>query len=125
IAAGQALINSFVAFTQILAHPLLPFPANVAAAGVVLATGIATQVKIMSTPIAAETGGSFTVSDTGGGVDQGVMRVNAGETVDVTPAGESGGGSSRIIVQIDRQTIFDVVNEGFRSGDLIVSTANV
>jgi hypothetical protein len=34
------------------------------------------------------------------------------------------GRSQRIIVQIEKQTLFDVMNEGIRSGDIELATAN-
>jgi hypothetical protein len=59
------------------------------------------------------------VPDTGGGVDGSYMRVNAGETVDVMPRGED---SSPYVIHnvlmIERRVIYDVVNEGVRSGDI-------
>jgi len=59
-------------------------------------------------------------------VDDAFMRVNRGEEVSVTPRAEAGGANKqRIIVNIDKQTIFDVINAGIRSGDIYISTANI
>jgi hypothetical protein len=86
---------------------------------------LASQIKIWSTPIpSAETGGRFIVPN-GVGSDSQIMRVNPGEEIDVTPRGQVGGGAAQnIIVQIEKQVLFDVMNEGIRSGDVIISTAN-
>jgi hypothetical protein len=121
-ASAQALINSYLAFTNALAT--VPFPFNYVAAAGVLASGIAQQVKILSTPIpSAETGGRFIVPN-GVGSDSQIMRVNPGEEIDVTPRGMVGNNSQNIIVQIDKQPIFDIVNDGIRSGDILIQAAN-
>jgi hypothetical protein len=123
IASAQALINSYLAFTNALAT--VPYPFNYVAAAGVLASGIAQQVKILSTPIpSAETGGRFIVPN-GVRSDSQIMRVNPGEEINVTPRGEAGNGSAQnIIVQIEKQTIFDVINDGIKSGDILIQAAN-
>lgn len=125
LAASQAGINSALAFTQALYKSDLPPPFNIILAGTVLAAGLAEQVKIATAPISAETGGQFTVPSGGGGVDRHLYAFNDGEEINVTPRGAYSGGQTRIIVQLDRQTLFDVVNDGIRSGDIVVSTANL
>jgi hypothetical protein len=122
-ASAQALINSYLAFTQALASGPPPF--NYIAATGVLASGIAAQVKIFTTPIpSAETGGRFIVPNSVGSDSQ-LMRVNAGEEVDVTPRGQVGfNRQQNIIVQIEKQTIFDVINDGIRSGDVLIAAVN-
>jgi tape measure domain-containing protein len=125
LSAAQAGINSYLAFTKTLADGG-PYPLNIVNAAAALASGLAQQVAIWSTPIpSAETGGRFIVPDVSPRVDSAMMRLNPGETVDVTPRGESGGGSQRITVMLDRQPLFDVINDGIRSGDIILSLANV
>jgi hypothetical protein len=121
-AAAEAAINSALAFTKALASS--PPPMNYVLAAGVLATGIAQQVKIMGTNIpSAETGGRFIVPNSIGS-DSTYMRVNSGEEVNVTPRGETGfSGTQRITVQLEKQTIFDVVNNGIRSGDVILAVA--
>jgi hypothetical protein len=123
LSAAQAAINSYLAFTQALAS--VPFPANIVAAAAVLATGIATQVKILSTPIpSAETGGTFIVPQ-GRSVDDKLYAFNGGEEVNVTPRGMTNlSGSQNITVQIDKQVIFDVVNDGIRSNDILIEAVN-
>jgi hypothetical protein len=122
-AAAEAAINSYLAFTEALASS--PPPLNYIAAAGVLASGIAQQVKILSTPIpSAETGGRFIVPYSAGS-DNGFMRVNSGEEVEVTPRGMAGFNKlQQIIVQIEKQTIFDVMNEGIRSGDILIQAVN-
>jgi hypothetical protein len=120
ISAATAAVNSYMAFTGVLAAeaPLGPVVAAIQA-GSILALGLAQQAKILSTPIAAETGGRFMVPNTGGGVDGGYLRVNSDEVVDVTPRGESA--SPYVIhnvLMIEHQVVYDVVNEGIRSGDI-------
>jgi hypothetical protein len=123
MASAQAAINSYLAFTEALAT--VPYPFNYVAAAGVLASGIAMQVKIMSTPIpSAETGGRFIVPNAVGSDSQ-IMRVNPGEEIDVTPRGMTGSNTAQnIIVQIEKQTIFDVVNDGIRGGDILIQAVN-
>jgi uncharacterized radical SAM superfamily protein len=125
MAAAQAAINSYLAFTQVLADPSLPTAVKAISAAGILASGLAQQIKILSTPIpSAETGGRFIVPN-GVGSDSKIMRVNPGEEIDVTPRGMTGNGAAQnIIVQIDKQPIFDVVNDGIRSGDILIQAAN-
>jgi tape measure domain-containing protein len=119
LSSAMAGINSFVAFTGALAAFAELGPLAYVQAGAILAAGLAQQAKIIATPITAETGGRFMVPDTGGRVDGAYMRVNADEVVDVTPRGES---ASPYVVHnvlmIERRVIYDVVNEGFDSGDI-------
>jgi hypothetical protein len=122
-ASAQALINSYLAFTNALAE--VPYPFNYAAAAGVLASGIAQQVKIISTAIpSAETGGRFIVPHSVGS-DSSLMRVNSDEEVEITPRGMTGyNNTQNIVVQIEKQTIFDVINEGIRSGDVLIAAVN-
>jgi hypothetical protein len=123
IASAEAAINSYLAFTKALASA--PWPYNIVAAAGVLASGLAQQIKIISTPIpSAETGGRFIVPNAVGSDSQ-LMRVNPGEEVEVTPRGMIGSNENQhITVQIEKQTIFDVINDGIRSGDVLISAAN-
>jgi hypothetical protein len=53
------------------------------------------------------------------------MRVNKGEEIEVTPRGMTGFNKQQnIIVQMDKQVLFDVMNDGIRSGDILISAAN-
>jgi hypothetical protein len=121
-AAAQAGINSYLAFTTALASSPPPF--NYVAAAGVLASGLAQQIKIVSTAIpSAETGGRFIVPNSSGS-DNSLMRVNSGEEINVTPRGMAGNNSQNITVQLDKQVLFDVVNNGIRSGEVLISAAN-
>jgi hypothetical protein len=123
LASAEAMINTLVAFTEALASG--PPPWNFIQAGAVMASGIAAQIKILSTPIpSAETGGRFIVPHSVGS-DGSLMRVNSDEEVEVTPRGMTGYNKAQnIIVQIEKQTIFDVMNEGIRSGDVLIAAVN-
>jgi hypothetical protein len=118
LASAEAAINSYLAFTKTLAE--VPYPYNIAAAGGVLAAGLAQQIKIMSTEIpSAETGGRFMVPDLSPRVDGVGLRVNPGETIDVTPRGESaGGGAVTINLIIDGSVLARVVNAQIRAGEI-------
>jgi hypothetical protein len=122
-ASAQAAINSYLAFTSAL--KTVPFPFNYAAAAGVLASGLAQQAKIISTSIpSAETGGRFIVPRSIGS-DNTLMRVNSDEEVEVTPRGMSGSSKAQnIVVQIEKDTIFSVVNDGIRSGDILIAATN-
>jgi hypothetical protein len=97
-------------------------PLNYIAAGAVLASGIAAQAKIWSTPLpSAETGGRFLVPDVSGigRTDGSLLRVNAGEQADITPRGMVGREDERhLIIKMGEQVLYDVVNKGIRSGDI-------
>jgi hypothetical protein len=123
LASFEAGINSALAFTKALASA--PWPMNIAAAAGVLASGIAQQIKINSAPLpSAETGGRFIVPNSVGS-DSSYMKVNSGEEIDVTPRGMTGYSKPQhITVQIEKQTIFDVVNDGIRSGDVLIAAVN-
>jgi hypothetical protein len=123
LAATEAAINSALAFTKALASA--PPPTNLILAGAALAAGIAQQVKIISTPIpSAETGGRFIVPHSVGS-DSTYMKVNSNEEVEITPRGQVGfNNRQNIIVQIEKQVLFDVMNDGIRSGDILVSAVN-
>jgi len=65
LAMAQAGINSYLAFTEVLASNI-PYPYNIVAAGTVLASGLASQISIATTDIpSAATGGIVLPSDGG------------------------------------------------------------
>jgi hypothetical protein len=123
LASAEAAINSYLAFDKALAAGVPPW--NYIAAAGVLAAGLAKQAQIIATSIpSAETGGRFVVPQSVGS-DSSYMRVNSGEEIEVTPRGMTGfSGSQSITVQIEKQTIFDVVNDGIRSGDVLIMATN-
>jgi tape measure domain-containing protein len=116
IAAAESAINTALAATKALASGVPPW--NYAAAAGVVAAGVAQQMKINSTPIpSAETGGRFMVPETFTGVDSGLMRVNRGEAVDITPRGGGAGDApQRIVINIDGRTFIDFMNDNLRGG---------
>ena len=118
MAIVQAGINTALAVTKALSQGGL-FGA-VKAIGIGM-KGAAQKAKIVSSMIpSAETGGRFVVPPSRG-VDNSIMRVNPGETVDITPRGMAGGGEiTQNIFKINEQVIFDIVNKGGRSGDISV-----
>jgi tape measure domain-containing protein len=122
---AQAGINTALAATEALASA--PPPINFALMAAVIAAGIAQQVQIATTPLklpSAETGARFIVPQSVGS-DSTLMRVNSGEEVDVTPRGMTGFNERQTItVQIEKQTIFDVVNDGIRGGDIVIQATN-
>jgi hypothetical protein len=122
-AAAEAAINSYLAYTVALASGSPPF--NYIAAAGVLASGLAQQIKIISTAIpSAETGGRFIVPRSVGS-DGTLMKVNSDERVNITPRGMTGFNETQhITVQLEKQTLFDVMNDGIRSGDILISAAN-
>ena len=129
LAAAEAAINTGLAFTKTLADGG-PFPLNAINAAAILATGIKTQIDIANTPIpSAQTGtglGGFTIPDTPSTRTDNVGIVaGPGETVNVTPRGESARGQQRIVVEIGREAIIDVVNDGIDSGDVRITTDNI
>jgi hypothetical protein len=117
IASAEAAINSMLAFTKALAS--VPYPYNFIAAGSVLASGLAQQIKIISTPIpSAETGGRFIVPNSTG-VDGSYMKVNQGEQVDVTPRGQVGNNESFNFQFLFNGEVFaDIINKLAKSGEL-------
>jgi len=128
LSSAQALINSYLAFTQVLADPSFvgrPWMRAISGASV-LAAGLAQQINILKVPT-AETGGRFTVPDVSGGPDSAVMRVNPGETVDVQSrsATTTGGGTQNIIVQLDTAVLFTAINRGIMSGDIRITNKNI
>lgn len=120
LASAEAAINSYLSFTAALAQ--VPYPYNLVAAAGNLAAGLAQQAKILSTPLpGAETGGRFLVPDLSPRrrVDGVGLRVNPGETIDVTPRGESAGGQVfHFVFKMDEKIIWEIVNKGARAGEL-------
>jgi hypothetical protein len=97
-----------------------PSPLGIAGIASASAVGTAQLAALMATPIpSAETGGRFVVPDTASGVDGGLLRVNRGEEVNVTPRGDvSEGRVIHLVVNLDGQPIIDFMNRKLRSGDV-------
>ena len=113
----EAGINSALAFTQALASA--PPPLNYIAAAGVMAAGITKQIQIANTEIpSAETGGRFIVPNSTG-VDSQIMRVNPGESIDVTPRGMTGQQESfNFNFVMDGGVLAEVINKKARAGEL-------
>lgn len=82
-------------------------------------------VSIPSPPT-FQTGGSFTVPENPQSTrgDSQLIRVNPGETADITPRGE-GGGSMSIRVDLEGRTLIDFVNDKIESGEIVIRTDNI
>lgn len=117
-ASAQAAINSYLAFTQVLASTTVPTLAKPAVAAATLAAGIAQQVKIISTPIPGfEQGGIVPGTSFTG--DKVPIRVNSGEEVITRNDPRhalNGGGSQTININIGNKpfatAVVDAVNTG-------------
>lgn len=105
-----------------------PFiPAGLAAAAVATAmTGIQLATLKASKPkLSAETGGRFTVPENAGSArgDSQNIRVNPGETIDVTPRGEG----RKLVVNnyLDKRLLWSVMQDGIDSGVITVTADNL
>ena len=116
MAIVQAGINTALAVTKALAQGGL-FGA-VKAIGIGM-KGAAQKAKIVSSMIpSAETGGRFVVPQSRG-VDSSIMRVNPGETIDVTPRGMAGQGESfNFSFSLDGSVFAEIINKQARAGEL-------
>jgi hypothetical protein len=122
IAHAEAGINTYAAAVTAFKNGG-GFPLGAIAMAATIAMGLAQQAKIANTPLSlptAETGGSFIVPDVSPRVDGIGLRVNAGERIDVTPAGRAGDGGLTVhnVLMLDRRVLFEAVNEGITSGEI-------
>jgi len=116
MALVQAGINTALAITNALAN--IPPPANIAKAIAVGITGAAQKAKIISSMVpSAETGGRFVVPHSRG-VDSGIMRVNPGEEINVTPRGMTGGEAFNFSFVFGETEFAQIINKIARSGEL-------
>jgi tape measure domain-containing protein len=122
VMTAQAVMQTYAAANAALASG--PPPWNFIQMAAVIAAGLANVIKITTTKIpSAETGGRFIVPESNR-VDDKLYRFNGGEEIDVTPRGETGNGRPQsFIFKIGEQTIFDIVNHGLRTGDIVFDTA--
>jgi len=131
LASAQAGINSYLAFTQVLADPTKISPFKEIAAAGVLASGIASQVRIINTPIpTAQTGTpleGLTVPDSGRSsrADNIGVRVSPGETVSVTPRGETGGNTITANFILNDEVLASAVNRLIESQDIRITNDNI
>ena len=117
MALVQAGINTALAVTNALAN--VPAPANIAKAIAVGIKGAAQKAQIVSSMVpSAETGGRFIVPPSRG-VDNTIMRVNPGETVDIEPRGAGRGAETfSFNLVMDSQVLASVINAKARAGEL-------
>ncbi|MGD8501178.1 MAG: hypothetical protein PVJ86_11055 [Phycisphaerales bacterium] len=127
LASAQAAINSYLAFTQVLADPTLPTVLKVISAAGILASGIAQQAQIIGTPIpSAQTGGSFEIPETTSSrADNVGVMASPGERVDITPRGEEGGRSLQVEVVLSDEVLFSAVTRGIESGRVRITQDNI
>lgn len=123
LAATQAAINSYLAFTQVLADPSLPFFLKAVSAASILASGLAQQKNIWS----AETGGRFTVpgNNASSRGDSQRIAVNPGEEINVTPRGETGGKMITVNNYFDKSLLWSVTQEGIDQGEITITNDNI
>lgn len=126
VAIGEATISSYLAFDKVLAQNL-PFPVNMVAAGITLAAGLAKVGAIASTPISAQTGlTSYEVPDIRQNRNDGApVKAQAGETVTVTPRGESAMGVTNVLIKIGEAELFSIVQKGINTGEISVTNNNI
>ena len=128
MSAAQAGINSYLAFTQVLADATIwPSWLRLPLAGTILAAGLAKQAAIWSTPITAETGlSSYTVPDVRSNrLDSAPVMAQAGETVSVTPRGEDRSNVTSVSIQIGEAQLFKVIQRGINTGQININNKNV
>lgn len=126
VASAQAAINTALAFTSALAT--VPYPFNFIAGATVIAAGLAAQARIISTPIpSAQTGlTDFTVPDTPGNKNDGAaFKAAPGETVNVTPRGESAAKMAQVEVKIGEAPLISVIQKWLDTGKLTVNDRNI
>ena len=125
LASAQAAINSYLAYTQVLASTSIPVPAKPFVAASVLASGLAQQASILSTEIPSYADGGIVGGSSYNGdnvitaQNSGEMNINRADQQSLFNAIKSGslGGGGTIILQLpDGSTlakyIVDTVNTG-------------
>ncbi len=124
-ASAEAAINSYLAFTQVLADPTLGAFTKPIMAASVLASGLAQQVKILSTPIPSfETGGivpgnSYTGDNVQANVNSAEMiltQAQQAKLFDLANGGSSSGGNMTVYLKLPDNTSVKWVVDGINSG---------
>ena len=126
VAAAEALINSYLAYTRALAE--FPPPMSYIAAAVALAAGLARQAAILSTPIPkSQTGLSeYTVPDTRTNRhDNAAVMASPGERVTVEPRGVEMDRTTYINIQIEEEPLFRIIQRGIDTGRLVINNRNI
>jgi hypothetical protein len=128
LAMAEAAINSYLAFTQVLADKSIwPTWARLPIAATILAAGLAKQAAIATTPISAETGiSSYTVPDIRANRnDNAAVHASAGEQVTVTPRGESAESQTSVNISVGEEVIYRVVQRGISTGKININNRNI
>jgi tape measure domain-containing protein len=124
VAVAQALINTYLGVTKAWGQGGIY---GAAFAAVVLAAGLASVAKIVTTPIpSGQTGLEYTVPDIPSNRnDKAPVRASAGEKVTVTPRGEESGGGKVYNFMMDSDTMFSFIQRGIDTGKLNFSNKNI
>jgi len=126
VAAAEALINSYLAYTRALAE--FPPPMSYIAAAVALAAGLARQAAILSTPIPKSQTGlqEYTVPDTRTNRhDNAAVMASPGERVTVEPRGVEMDRTTYINIQIEEEPLFRIIQRGIDTGRLVINNRNI
>jgi hypothetical protein len=121
--AAQALFSAYAASAQALVGP---FPANIAAAAVILAKGLALVAAIKGAPIGFARGGQFMVGGSGG-MDSVPVQFMAtpGERVTVETLGQQRRDTMNINLQGENysrrqvEALLEAINSAGRDGHLL------
>jgi hypothetical protein len=120
VASAQAVIQTYRSAQETAANYVWPY--NIIPMAAAIAQGLANVAVINSTPIpklSAETGGRFVVPDVSPRRVDGVgMMVNPGETIDVTPRGESEYQVMTLNLVVDGSVLAQIVNHRARAGEI-------
>ena len=110
----------------------IPWPWNIAAASAQAAAGAIQLAAIHESrpqKPTAQTGTGpmgITIPETNSGrADSVAVMASPGETVNVSPRGQSGMGTMNIRVELDRQVLISVMNRAIESGEIRITTRNI
>lgn len=127
LAIAEIGINTQRAVALALASA--PPPVNAINATIVGAAGLASAVKVATTPIpSAETGVTEFIApqSPNGRVDGTNLRVNDDELVTVTPRNDEGGSRTLTVnLVLDREVVQTIVQDGFDGGEYTISSDNI
>ena len=121
-ASVMAIINTALAITNVLANIIPPF--NFIAAAAVSAAGIAQIAAINGASFADGTPpGGYTVP-AGYNDDSFPVSAKSGETVNISRAGEGGGGT-QIVIMLDSQVLADVTTDLIANRKIVIRTSDL
>lgn len=130
LAVAQIAIDTARGVSAALADPTpMPTALRIAQASAVGLMGVAQGAAVASTPIpSAETGGSFTASMDGiQRTDGTTVKVNPGETLDVTPRSEEPvrETTTTMVMQVNDEVLWESTQRGIDGGVFNFSNANL